>query len=112
MEKGKPILRKKFVDDLCSDQIEFILAYNKEFLEKLQPRVKNWTPTQKIGDLFLELVGILRVLRSKSYSLHRCSRSTLSIYATISPKLKRLTTRRKTKRDSQSSYGYNPFGFY
>jgi len=57
LEKGKPILRKKFCEEICrTQQIESILNFNSQFLKKLEDRLSDWSPSQRIGDLFLEAV--------------------------------------------------------
>jgi hypothetical protein len=36
--------------------IDILYNINKQFLIDLQERQKNWSPTQKIGDIFLKMV--------------------------------------------------------
>jgi hypothetical protein len=38
------------------ESLSVILAYNSLFLKKLEPRLNDWHPHQKIGDIFLEFV--------------------------------------------------------
>jgi hypothetical protein len=45
----------KEVKSLYND-LQVIVNYNGKLLRDLTPRVEKWTPHQKLGDIFLQLV--------------------------------------------------------
>jgi hypothetical protein len=50
-----PILSVVEIKSIFSS-LEVIRGYNSFFLEKLKERIDNWSETQILGDLFLEVV--------------------------------------------------------
>lgn len=41
--------------------LDIIKSYNEQLLSNITPRIENWSPTQKIGDIFVEMAGFLKV---------------------------------------------------
>lgn len=41
--------------------IDIIKAYNEQLLEEIRPRVSIWSPTQRVGDIFLKMAAFLKV---------------------------------------------------
>lgn len=54
--------------------VDIIKSYNQQLLEKIRPRIENWSPTQKIGDIFVEMAGFLKVytnyVSNYSHAIH------------------------------------------
>lgn len=75
---AKPILPLDEVKAIFSS-LEVICAYNDNLLEQLQPRVQDWSPQQRLGDIFLQICGFLKVYTNyvanynvSIYTLNRC----------------------------------------
>lgn len=56
----KPMMTKEEFKSIFSS-VDIIRSYNEQLLEKIKPRIENWSPTQKIGDIFVEMAGFLKV---------------------------------------------------
>ena len=41
------------------ETLKVIINYNEQLLELLTPRVNSWSPTQKIGDVFVSIVCVI-----------------------------------------------------
>eukprot|EP01119_Soliformovum_irregulare_P018342 TRINITY_DN5601_c0_g1_i1.p1 TRINITY_DN5601_c0_g1~~TRINITY_DN5601_c0_g1_i1.p1 ORF type:complete len:1329 (-),score=307.49 TRINITY_DN5601_c0_g1_i1:26-4012(-) len=54
LDRGKPILKQRSVEDLCSSGLPVIYTYNQGLYKDLAERVKTWNPRQLVGDLFLK----------------------------------------------------------
>ena len=74
----KPLLTLDEVKAIFSS-LEVICAYNDNLLEQLQPRVQDWSPQQRLGDIFLQICGFLKVYTNyvanyniSIYTLNRC----------------------------------------
>lgn len=52
----QPIVKELVLKEIFSPTLQVIINYNMRFLSQLEPRVKNWSPSQMIGDVFLEVV--------------------------------------------------------
>lgn len=56
----KPLLPLDDVKSIFSS-LEVIVAYNERLLSQLQPRVESWSPNQRLGDIFIQICGFLKV---------------------------------------------------
>jgi len=56
----KPLISREQIKKLFSD-IEIIHSFNAKLKEELETRVKNWSPSQCLGDIFKKIVGFLKV---------------------------------------------------
>jgi hypothetical protein len=57
---SKPLLVLDEVKSIFSS-LEVIVAYNERLLSQLQPRVESWSPNQRLGDIFIQICGFLKV---------------------------------------------------
>lgn len=55
-----PVLTQQEVDQLFSN-LEIILNLNMELLKEIKLRMAVWTNSQKIGDVFLKMVRLIRI---------------------------------------------------
>lgn len=73
----KPILPLDDVKAIFSS-LEVICAYNTDLLEQLKPRVQDWSPQQRLGDIFLQICGFLKVytnyVANYNLSIHTLNR--------------------------------------
>eukprot|EP01114_Cavostelium_apophysatum_P014970 TRINITY_DN3996_c0_g1_i1.p1 TRINITY_DN3996_c0_g1~~TRINITY_DN3996_c0_g1_i1.p1 ORF type:complete len:701 (-),score=169.13 TRINITY_DN3996_c0_g1_i1:41-2143(-) len=57
--------KKAFITEdqvrLLFSDIEIILGYNQQLLEDMTPRIKSWSPSQCLGDIFLRITNFLKV---------------------------------------------------
>jgi len=72
-----PQVTIKELKSLAND-LQVIVNYNTKLLKDLSPRVENWSPHQKLGDIFLQLGLFLKVYTQyvKDYSQARAELST------------------------------------
>lgn len=73
MDTSKQLITRDQIR-LIFSEVEVILAYNKRLLEDLEPRVKEWGPNQRLGDIFLQIVrdfvsDLLLIIICYSFSL-------------------------------------------
>jgi hypothetical protein len=52
---NSPMITKEAVKIIFSE-IEVISAYNAMFLSNLEKKLANWSPKEKLGDVFLKIV--------------------------------------------------------
>lgn len=58
--KKDPILTSEELTTIFSN-IQTILEFNQKLLQSLKERLDNWSPIQKVGDVFLEMAPFLSV---------------------------------------------------
>jgi hypothetical protein len=56
-----PNILKEDVKNMFAN-VAHLLPINKVLLESIEQRVNNWTPSQKIGDIFVKMVFISQIL--------------------------------------------------
>eukprot|EP01119_Soliformovum_irregulare_P008184 TRINITY_DN2118_c0_g1_i3.p1 TRINITY_DN2118_c0_g1~~TRINITY_DN2118_c0_g1_i3.p1 ORF type:complete len:592 (+),score=142.31 TRINITY_DN2118_c0_g1_i3:191-1777(+) len=57
----KHIIKQEAIKAIFSDSIEVILNYNRRLLAKLEEKISDWSPWQRIGDMFIEFTSFLKV---------------------------------------------------
>lgn len=57
----EPLLKLEQVKKLFPDSLFNIIELNSNLLVKIEERVENWTPWQKLGDTLLKIGGLVEV---------------------------------------------------
>ena len=58
VDTPKMVISRESVRRLFSDVLEVITSFNTQLLDQLKNRLVNWSDTQMMGDVFLELVKL------------------------------------------------------
>jgi hypothetical protein len=58
VDSGQPIISREEIKNIFY-QLEVIYGYNKTLLSGLEERMSNWSESQLVGDIFLEMAAFL-----------------------------------------------------
>ena len=64
--KQPPIVSRQDLKAVFSE-IEVICGYNSMLLKQLEDRMKNWSETQLIGDIFIKMIDFLKTYSRKQF---------------------------------------------
>jgi hypothetical protein len=56
VDSPKMVISRESIRRLFSDVLEVIASFNAQLLDQLKLRLDNWSDSQTMGDVFLELV--------------------------------------------------------